>query len=301
MSRQVVIDYDDDKKCRRGIYGEWELIKEYCNDRANDGSILSKYKCKICNNIIFVTKHRMDKSRHVCKICTENYYKYNFIGKTYNRLTIIKYAYTDKDSNHYYYCKCSCNNLMLETPIRLSHLKDEDIQSCGCIRLEKIKEKLTTHGLSNTRLYSIYDAMIRRCYDINNPNYYRYGKRGIYVCNEWLEDDGLNNFYNWAIENGYRDDLTIDRMDNDEIYAPWNCRWATKIEQANNRSSCTSINIMGTNYTKTEISRKYSINKYILNKHINNGERIEDLVNAICKLKIPISINTKQKVISFYK
>lgn len=89
--------------------------------------------------------------------------------------------------------------------------------------------KQNRHGLSKTSIYSIYKNMKKRCYNPNNPKYSSYGGRGITICKEWLED--FVNFYNWSVENGYSDELTIDRIDGTKGYSPDNCRWTTWEEQ----------------------------------------------------------------------
>ena len=89
------------------------------------------------------------------------------------------------------------------------------------------------HGMSNTRIYQIWADMKDRCFNENNKFYKRYGGRGITVCDEWSHD--FQTFYDWAISNGYSDNLTIDRKDNDGNYEPSNCRWSTQHEQSMNK------------------------------------------------------------------
>lgn len=104
-------------------------------------------------------------------------------------------------------------------------------------------EHLITHGKSNTRLYGIYRGMWRRCYNKNHEHYNQYGGRGITICDEWLHD--FMNFYKWAINNGYDDNLTIDRIDNNKGYSPNNCRWVNQKIQVRNRKNTVKINYNG--------------------------------------------------------
>lgn len=89
------------------------------------------------------------------------------------------------------------------------------------------------HGMSNTRLNNIYVNMKQRCYNIKCPNYKNYGARGIEICSEWLCNK--KTFFDWAVKNGYREGLTLDRIDNNKGYFPENCRWVSMIIQGNNR------------------------------------------------------------------
>lgn len=91
-----------------------------------------------------------------------------------------------------------------------------------------------THHLTNTRLYGIFGNMKQRCYNPNNPKYSSYGGRGITICKEWMED--FQKFYDWSMANGYRDDLTIDRIKGTKGYSPDNCRWVTWEENRRNSS-----------------------------------------------------------------
>ena len=113
-------------------------------------------------------------------------------------------------------------------------------------------------GRKGTRLYKIYDNMKTRCYNPNSNAYDRYGGRGITVCSEWLND--FSTFKEWALSHGYRDDLTIERIDVNGNYTPDNCTWATYKDQANNRRSNQLETIDGVTKNLTEWAEFYGIN-----------------------------------------
>ena len=108
------------------------------------------------------------------------------------------------------------------------------------------------HGKCNNRLYKIYQMMKDRCYNKNSTSYKYYGARSITICDEWL--NGFDVFYNWAMNNGYRDDLTLDRVDLNGNYEPDNCQWATPKQQANNRRN----NVELTYANKTQTMKQWS-------------------------------------------
>ena len=110
---------------------------------------------------------------------------------------------------------------------------------------EQMMKANVKHGLYNTKLYHVFIGMKQRCFNQNNPSYPRYGGRGITICEEWLGDKGFNNFYKWSMENGYKEGLSIDRIDNDGNYEPSNCRWADNYTQLNNYSRNKNITFNG--------------------------------------------------------
>lgn len=172
--------------------------------------------------------------------------KNDLIGRRFGRLVAV--GIDDRGVRRtYYFCQCDCGNTK---SVRSDGLLSGAVQSCGCMKREQDRENLTAnhkHKMSHTRPYEIWQGMKKRCYNPHDARYDRYGGRGITVCDEWRNDFGV--FYKWALENGYADNLTIDRIDNDKGYSPDNCRWADAETQCRNRVS--NINITIGNATKT--------------------------------------------------
>jgi len=138
----------------------------------------------------------------------------HLIGKKYNRLTIISEIELKKYEPKKVLCRCDCGK---EKIIVLSNIIKGKSKTCGCM------QGMSTHKLSEHRLYDTWTNMKQRCLNPKNKKYNSYGGRGIKICNEWLND--FMNFYNWAMANGYKKGLTIDRINNDGNYEPLNCQW----------------------------------------------------------------------------
>jgi len=176
-------------------------------------------------------------------------------GRRFGKLVVLSRAESRMDATGhpriYYLCRCDCGT---EKEILGASLSKGQTKSCGCgqIAYAKSGDAKRTHGLTGTRLHRIWKNMHTRCYNTNSVKYARYGGRGIKICDEWLGYDGFKNFHDWSIENGYRDDLTIDRIDNDRNYCPDNCRWITNKEQATNKTMCRYITVDGITKTISE-------------------------------------------------
>lgn len=191
-------------------------------------------------------------------------------GKTFGELTVLKYSHMYKRQS-FWLCRCSCGK---EKIIMGANLKTDNTRSCGCLW----EDKNSTHRESKTRLYKIWGSMRSRCCNKNNNCYKNYGDRGITICKEW---EDFISFRDWSIKNGYTEELSIDRINNDGNYEPSNCRWTTAKVQSNNRRNTIHIIIDGVSHTISDWSEISGI-KYIniINRY-DRGDRGEKLLRPI--------------------
>lgn len=149
-------------------------------------------------------------------------------GQRFGQLSVLRRA-PNRGRRVAWHCLCDCGNMCV---VNAAELRRADTKSCGCYHKKRASEANLTHGKAATRIYSIWRTMIRRCDSPKDRKFDQYGGRGIRVCDDWRD---VNRFAAWAHANGYAEDLTIDRVDNDGGYDPTNCRWATWSEQNRNR------------------------------------------------------------------
>ena len=177
-------------------------------------------------------------------------------GQKFERLKVIRYAGTKKGCA-LWECQCKCGKKIIT---KGKYLRNGDTKSCGCLikelAIERMKQRNTTHGMRNTRLYAIWHGMKQRTLEQTNKAYENYGGRGIEICEEWKN---FEKFKQWALKNGYEDGLTIDREDNNGDYCPENCRWATYKTQANNRSNNVLIEYNGETKTVSQWAEEKGI------------------------------------------
>lgn len=194
----------------------------------------------------------------------------NLIGQRFGKLTVIERTDNDSFGSSMWICKCDCGNIT--NPIHPSNLKHGRTTSCGCNRSFAGK-RLKKHGMRKTRIYTIWTFMKIRCYNKNCKAYKDYGGRGISVCDEWKND--FSAFMKWAYENGYSEELTIDRINVNGNYEPDNCRWATFKTQANNTRQNKYLTLDGKTMTMKQWSEYTGIRYGTLYRRLKDGWSVE--------------------------
>lgn len=163
------------------------------------------------------------------------------INSRFGRLVIIddlryKFFKTKKGISskkvHRVIAKCDCGKIK---EVSLTQLKNGQTTSCGCYANERTSKRFKKHGLRFHPLYAVFDGMKKRCYNKKDKSFTNYGRRGISICNEWINN--FISFYNWSIKNGYMPNLQIDRINNNGNYCPENCRWVTAKQNGNNKNN----------------------------------------------------------------
>lgn len=199
----------------------------------------------------------------------------NIIGKRFNRLKVIQFI-KSKPKNKWL-CQCDCGNTAISTGYKL---KSGHTKSCGCIRTEKFKSRVTKHGISasHPKIYHAYMDMMARCYNPDLKNFHRYGGRGIMVCEEWKTN--LESFLNWSLQNGFEENLSLDRIQNDGNYEPNNCRWIPQLKQAQNRSTTVFIEHNGIKESMAATGRRYGITPQAIKFRLAKGWSVKDALES---------------------
>lgn len=188
-------------------------------------------------------------------------------GQKFGRLTVVcKVPSHGNSKSIYWLCKCECEK---EIEVRGSSLISGHTKSCGCYLSDKITEKNLKHGGFGTRLYYIWCDMKKRCYNPNDKDYKNYGERGVCICDEW--ESNFETFQNWALNNGYKENLTIDRIKVDGNYEPCNCRWTSIIEQNNNKRTNRLITVANKTMTIAMWARERGINVQTVKTRLYSG------------------------------
>lgn len=182
-------------------------------------------------------------------------------GQRFGLLKVIEKA--GSNNGVIWLCQCDCGN---RCTVRADNLKSGRTESCGC-KANRIRNAEPI----DKRIVRIWAGMHTRCYNKNVNFYKNYGGRGIKMCDEWIGENGCRHFYEWAMKNGYADNLTIDRIDNNGNYEPSNCRWATVEEQSNNKRNSIKLLYKGKEVTIKELRYIFGVSKTPIYQAYKNG------------------------------
>ena len=189
----------------------------------------------------------------------------NLSGKQFGRLVVKNEFVLTKDGRRKWLCECSCGRKVYVTT---NNLTSGHTKSCGCWNEEVRVKNKTKHGMSKSRIYKIWENMKSRCECESRDCYKDYGGRGISLCEEWHD---FRKFMEWAMEIGYRENLSIDRINNDGDYCPKNCRWTTMKVQGNNTRACKRISVLGVEKTMSEWENVFGLSKGLISSRIIAG------------------------------
>lgn len=185
-------------------------------------------------------------------------------GQRFGRLVVEGFSHKGKDGHSMWKCRCECGNIKV---INGTSLKYGRSKSCGCLHNELLSDRNFKHGERHTRLYNIWCGMIGRVEFESQEGYKNYGGRGITVCEEWRTS--FEKFRDWALNHGYQDDLTIDRIDVNGNYCPENCKWSTAKEQARNKRNNAKITYKGKTQALAQWSEERGIRQETLWHRLN--------------------------------
>lgn len=205
-------------------------------------------------------------------------YRKDLKGQKINKLLVLEF-FENKNKRTYWKCLCDCGNIK---EILGTHLVQGKTKSCGCYNSEKASQSCKNRTIiPNKRIMYIWQSMKQRCYKEDSISYKNYGAKGIKICNEWLNNPKV--FYDWAINNGYEERLTIDRINNNGDYEPNNCRWTDWETQMRNTKHNIIINYQGeTNCVKYFID-KYKLNQFAIYSRLKRNWSVKDAIEKPVK------------------
>ncbi|HEX7767993.1 MAG TPA: hypothetical protein VF443_14875 [Nitrospira sp.] len=194
------------------------------------------------------------------------------MNQRYGRLLVTARSTGPNPKEVYWQCRCECGQTLSVTA---RNLRSGNTKSCGCLHRQKASERRFKHGLKESPEYETWVRMICRCENPTNPSFPNYGGRGIVICDRWRRD-----FRDFLADMGRRPSRhhSIDRIDNNGPYAPDNCRWATRIQQARNKRSVLMLDTPDGTMPVSVYEKRHNLSHYLIKTRLKRGW---DLTNAV--------------------
>lgn len=251
-------------------FGRLTVVK-LSQKRDKYNRLLWKCGC-VCGKIKYVATARLN-GRHVTSCGCKN--KLNLIGQTFGRLTVLRKI--RKNNCIFWRCQCQCGK---KTTVRGKDLRSLKTRSCGCYQREitsRISRKHGDSGKNGSKLYLVWQSMKYRCSNKNDKGYKHYGGRGIKLCKQWHD---YRAFKKWALAHGYREDLQIDRINNDGNYTPKNCQWVPHKQNMRNTRRTRWETIKGKTKSLAEWCEIYDVSYKTVHARLERGW---DLLDALTR------------------
>ena len=264
------------------VYGDIQVIKRAEGDLERCREVMLKKgrttdpvytcKCLLCGKIFNRNIYAIKGNKH--KNCGCNTLQYDLRDKRFGKLIAKEPIGSNNHRELQWKCLCDCGN----THITTSNLLRKGITTqCRACSIKQIGEKNKKHEVVSKRLYCCYTNIKTRCTNKKQDTYNRYINRGIDMCKEWKES--YLSFQEWAIKNGYSDNLTIDRIDNNGNYEPNNCRWVDRKVQSNNRKTNKILEYKEEKDTLSNWSNRLKIPYHYIQYRVKKGLTLEAIVD----------------------
>ena len=258
-------------------------IKDLVGKRFGFIEVLSEAPKRGYARYVLCKCHRCGRVKEIClqsiikgitKSCGCGHRK-SLIGRKYGSLTVVDYATKHNGiEDTYWICKCDCGNIVEVNGDSLN--KGRVVRCKQCPKPKGNDSPVFKHGLTNSRLMRIWTDIKARCYNPNEKAYKNYGGRGVKMCDEWRNNS--KSFFYWALNNGYNETLTIDRINTNGNYEPSNCRWVDRKTQCNNQRNNHYVEYKGERLTISQLAEKYGLKKHRVVSRLLWGWSIEDAV-----------------------
>ena len=268
------------------ISENWEILNIERKEKSGKNRIIFTVKCINCG-YIDENEVYMILRRKSCRHCRQNELQ-SMIGLRQGRLQILQIS-PEKHSNGstQFICQCDCGSIFVTT---YSSIK-RGTGSCGCLNMEPTTLR---HGMTGTRIHGIWKNTKTVCNNPNSTNYYAYGARGIRMCPEW--ENSFEAFYEWAMNNGYNDELKLTRYDDNRDFCPENCYWITQDELNYRKSNNVKVMYYGREFTMQDfaimcnefretIYRQYynnNLDRFLINKE---GDTVRQINQHFRKMR----------------
>ena len=255
-------------------FGKLTIKEIVSGDSLN--TAIARCVCECGNEDVFKLQAVVRGNNVQCRERKNHLHFLDLLGQRFGRLTAIERCeFPNLRPKWRWRCLCDCGN---EVFVSTTDLNSGHTLSCGCLRKERISESHTTHGFSKTKLYRVWKGISCRCENQNQKSFKSYGGRGIQMCETWRKS--FPEFRRWALENGYEEGLSIERIDVDGDYCPENCTWISMKEQAQNKRNTVYVDVNGESVAACKIANESGSDPRLVSRRLRDGWDVDKAIST---------------------